>query len=244
MLAADDFNVQKDPEVSKIIQKDYYIGKFHDLEFEGQKYPAGFKISFFQNVVHENPNGGRYDFDKLPKMPYMTRLQYTKFKNKILRLLKSLVPDIMDDSSFSPKLAEEWIKCRYVESCHYEQENTDFDLRSLDGQTVEPYNGMDRDKKTIRNGEIKYFRGHDGYLYRGRVYHDLNNMWWVITDKYTVRKIAAFELFDLAPGDKRGRLAPLRIPPEYKERKQMISQSTTKELISELQKRGLKVKIQ
>lgn len=244
MLAADGFNVQRDPDVDKIIRKDYYIGKFHDLEFEAKKYPNGFEIGFFQNVVYENPNGGRYDFDKLSKMPYMIRLQYTKFKNKILRLLKSLVPDIMDDSSLSPKLAEEWIKCRYVESCHHEQKNTDFDLRSLDGQTQEPYNGLDRDKKTIHNGEIKYFRGRDGYLYRGRVYHDLNNMWWVITDKYTARRAAAFELFDLAPGDKRGRLAPLRIPSEYTERKQAISQSTAKELVSELRKRGLKVKIQ
>lgn len=244
MLAADGFDVQNDPEVAEIIRKNYYIGKFHDLEFEAEKYPNGFEIGFFQNVVYENPNGGRHDFDKLSKMPYMIRLQYTKFKNKILRLLKSLVPDIMDDSSLSPKLAEEWIKCRYVESCHHEQKNTDFDLRSLDGQTQEPYNGLDRDRKTIRNGEIKYFRGRDGYLYRGRVYHDLNNMWWVITDKYTARKAAAFELFDLAPGDKRGRLAPLRIPSEYTARKQAISQSTAKELISELRKRGLKVKIQ
>ena len=103
---------------------------------------------------------------------------------------------------------------------------------------------MDRDKKTIRNGDIKYFRGRDGYLYRGRVYHDLNNMWWVITDKYTVRKAAAFELFDLGPDDKRGRLARVRIPPEYLEKKKIIEQSTTKELAAELRRRGLKVKIQ
>lgn len=244
MLAADGFDVQADPDVDKIIRKDYYIGKFHELEFEAKKYPNGFEIGFFQNVVYENPNGGRYDFDKLSKMPHMTRLRYTKFKNKILRLLGSLVPDIYDDSTLSPKLAEEWIKCRYVESCHHEQKNTDFDLRSLDGQTQEPYNGLDRDRKTIRNGEIKYFRGRNGYLYRGRVYHDLNNMWWVIINKFEVKKIAAFELFDLAPGDKRGRIAPLRIPPEYTSRKQAVSQSATKELVAELRKRGLKVKIQ
>lgn len=99
-------------------------------------------------------------------------------------------------------------------------------------------------KKTIRNGEIKYFRGRNGYLYRGRVYHDLNNMWWVIINKFEVKRVAAFELFDLAPGDKRGRIAPLRIPPEYISRKQAVSQSATKELVAELRKRGLKVKIQ
>ena len=110
----------------KFIRKDHYIGKFHELEFEAKKYPNGFEIGFFQNVVYENPNGGRHDFDKLSKMPHMTRLRYTKFKNKILCLLGSLVPDIYDDSTLSPKLAEEWIKCRYVESCHHEQKKHGF----------------------------------------------------------------------------------------------------------------------
>lgn len=244
MLAADGFDVQKDPEVHKIIRRDYYIGKFHDLEFAARKYQNGFEIEFFQNVNFENPNGGRHDFDKFSKMPRMIQLYFVKFKNKIVNLLKSLVPDICDNSTLFPKLAEEWIKCRYVESCHHEQENTDFDLRSLDGQTQPPYNGMDRDKKIIRNGEIKYFRGRNGYLYRGRVYHDLNNMWWVIVNKYSVKKVAAFELFDLAPGDERGRVAPTRIPPEYVARKQAISQSATKELVAELRQRGFNVKIQ
>ena len=176
-------------------------------------------------------------------MPYMIQLQYKKYMNQLIRLLKGIT-DVKDVTSRSPKLAEEWIKCRYVESCHHEQKNTDFDLRSLDGQTQEPYNGLDRDRKTIRNGEIKYFRGRDGYLYRGRVYHDLNNMWWVITDKYTAKRAAAFELFDLGPNDKRGRLAPLRIPPEYLAKKKTIEQSTTKELAAELRRRGLKVKFQ
>ena len=68
MLAADGFDVQADPNVDKIIRKDHYIGKFHELEFEAKKYPNGFEIGFFQNVVYENPNGGRYDFDKLSKV--------------------------------------------------------------------------------------------------------------------------------------------------------------------------------
>ena len=71
----------------------------------------------------------------------------------------SLVPDIYDDSTLSPKLAEEWIKCRYVESCHHEQKNTDFDLRSLDGQTQEPYNGLDRDKKQSGTGKLNISAG-------------------------------------------------------------------------------------
>ena len=72
----------------------------------------------------------------------------------------------------------------------------------------------------------------------------MNNMWWVIVNKFSVKRVAAFELFDLAPGDNRGRVAPSKIPPEYLARKQAISQSATKELIAELRQRGLNVKIQ
>ena len=244
MLGAEGFNVCMDPDVDKIIRRDHWIGKRGDLEFHAEKYPGGFKIEFFQNVVHENSHGGRFDFNKLQKMPYMIRLRYQKYMNQLIRLLKYLV-DVEDTTTRSPKLAEEWIKCRYVEEWYHEQKDTNFDLHSLDGQTPpESYNGLDRDKKQLHNGEIKYFRNHNGYLFRGRVYHNCNNMWWVIVDKFTVTNIANFELFDLGPEEKRGRLARARIPAAYLEKKKAIEQSKTKELAAELRRRGLKVKIQ
>ena len=63
-------------------------------------------------------------------------------------------------------------------------------------------------------------------------------------DKFTVTNIANFELFDLGPEEKRGRLARARIPAAYLEKKKAIEQSKTKELAAELRRRGLKVKIQ
>lgn len=244
MLGAEGFSTEKDPDVDQIIRSDYWIGKRGDLEFCANKYPNGFKIEFFQNVVCENPNGGRYDFDKFQKMPHIIRLQYQKYINQLVRLLKCLA-DVEDVTSKPPKLAEEWIKYKYVESCHHEQKDTHFSLRSLDGQqTQPPYNGLDRNKKQLHNGDIKYFRNYNGYLFRGRIYHNLNNMWWVIVDKYTVRNVASFELFDLGPDDKRGRLARVRIPAEYLERKKAIEKSTTKELAAELRRRGFKIKMQ
>ncbi len=240
MLAAEGFNVQQDPDVDKIIRRDYWIGKRGDLEFDAQKYPNGFKVQFFQNVVYENQSGGRYDFDKLEKMPYLIRLQYKKYMNKIIELLKTLV--VVDDkTSRRPKLAEDKIKYYYAESCHHEPKDTNFDLRSLDGLTQPTYNGLDRDKKELHNGDMKYFRNISGYLSRGVVYHNLNNMWYVITDKYTVRNVAAHELFDLAPDDFRGRKVKAKIPKEYQERRDAISRTKTKELIAELRNRGLKV---
>ena len=162
----------------------------------------------------------------------------------ILKKIKELVAslgDFEDCTRLYPKDAEEWIKCRYAEEWHHEQKDTNFNLRDLDGQEQPSYNGRDRDGKTLRNGEIKYFRYYDGYLRRGRIYHNINNMWWVIANKTEVRNVACFELFDLTPEDKRGRKARAKIPEEYTARRKAIGETKTKELISELRRRGVKV---
>lgn len=241
MLRNEGFVIENAKSVSKIIRKDYFIGRRGDLEISANRFPRGFDIEFFQNVSFENPNGGRYDIEKFQKMPYLIRLQYIKYMNKIVRIVNQIEDLAPDQSKTNPKLAEEWIKARYVESWHHEQTDMNFNLEDLDGQEQQNYNGLDRDKKILRNGDVKYFRSWNGYLYRGRIYHNINNMWWVIVDKYTVRNIAAFELFDLSPEDYRGRQKEPVLPNEYKERRKAIEATSTKELVNELKRRGKKV---
>lgn len=237
MLRNEGFEIEKDKNVPKIIRKSHFVGRRGDLEFYAERYPRGFRIEFFQNVNFENPNGGRYDFEKFQKMPYLIRLQYIKYMNKIVRIMNQLEDLAPDQSRLNPKLAEEWIKSRYVEEWHHEQKNMNFNLTDTDGKEQPSYNGLDRDKKVLRNGDIKYFRHWNGYLYRGRIYHNINNMWWVIVDKYTVTNIAAFDLFDLGPEDFRGRQKKPVIPKEYQERRKAIEATSTKELVNELKRR-------
>ena len=204
MLKREGFFVEKDQEISKIIRKNYFAGKRKDLEFKAERYPAGFRITFFQNVYYENKSGGYYDFYKYEKMPYLIKLQYKKYMEKIKQMLKTLDPTVEDHTTVIYKLAEDQIKARYVSSWWQEQKDMNFSLSDLDG--IHPkYNSTDRDGKSIKNGDIKYFRDFNGYLRRGRIYHDINNIWNVIVDKYTVDKVACFELFDLSPEDFRGR---------------------------------------
>ncbi len=49
----------------KLFEKSHFVGRRGDLEFYAERYPRGFRIEFFQNVNFENPNGGRYDFEKI-----------------------------------------------------------------------------------------------------------------------------------------------------------------------------------
>ena len=252
-LEREGFVVEQDPETRaryKSIAKDHWYGRRGDLEFDARKFPAGFEIEFYQNVVHENTHGGKYDFNKLEKMPYLIRLQYTKYMGIVVETLKTLV-EVKDITKPVGKTAEEKIVIDL--SCSFWiLPDKDFDIHKLDG--TDPGEGYvwggypgatkDRDGKLVKNGDIKYFRHwRSGYLMRGKVYYRANQQFWVITDKNNVEIVySANNLFDPTPEDFiLPRKAPNRAPKEYKNRRSAIDESKDKELIAELRRRGLKV---
>ena len=238
------FQVGRDPYIEenfKILSKDRWYGRKGDLEFKAERYLAGFKLEFFQNVIIKNPAGGYYDFDKYSKMPYMTKLMFRNEVRHIKAFLESL--ECVDDSRPVHKYAADKIKYSFVESPHFPQKTMEeFELSDLDGQTREKYNNNDRDKKTIFNGQIKYYRDWNGRLARGRVYRNLNNMWWVILNAYDYTIKADFELFDPTPEDYLVRRKKHEVKPkEYLLKREQISAAKTKELVNELKRRGIKV---
>jgi len=254
-LEREGFAVEQDPETRaryKSIAKDHWYGRRRDLEFVARKYPNGFEIEFFQNAVHENPNGGRYDFDKLEKMPYLIRLQYTKYMGIVVETLKSLV-EVKDITKPVGKTAEEKIVIDL--SCNFWMlPDKDFDIHKLDG--TDPGEGYgwggypgktkDRDGKLVKNGDIKYFRHWwTGYLMRGRVYYRANQQFWAITDQNNVELVQhANMMFDPTQEDYScPRKAQNRAPEEYKKRRAAIDETKDKELIAELRRRGLKVRV-
>lgn len=178
------FLIENDPKVDKLIRTDYYIGRKGDLKFHSHKYPRGFEIEFYQDINFVNRNGGRYDFDKYQKMPYLIKKQFDLEMKHIKKLLTSL--DYEDKSK--PAFKNSMDEVMYI-------------LNSSDrhwrNDKIERYNATDKDGKLIENGQVKYFRDHKGVLQRGIVYHNINNMWWVIINKHEFRNIACFYFFDL-----------------------------------------------
>lgn len=239
------FRVGRDPRIEqhyKILTKDHWYGRKGDLEFKAERYPAGWKIEFFQNIVFENKAGGYYDFDKYKKMPYLIKLL---FRNEVRHIKQFLIQfGYQDVSDPIYKLASDRIKAKYVESWHYPQKSMDeFQLEDLNGQT-DPYsyNHLDRDKKIIYNGQVKYFRDWNGRLVRGIVYHNINNMWWVILNDYKYTNKADFELFDPTEADfKARRVKEDRKPKKYLDRKEKLQEVSPRELINELKRRGFKI---
>jgi hypothetical protein len=243
-MASRGFQIGRDPRIQKdykCLNKDHWYGRKGDLEFKASRYPAGWKIEFFQNIFFENSNGGEYDFDKYQKMPYLIKLLFRNELRHIRDFLLELgCPDVTKPIYTT---AEDKIKHGYVESWDHPQKDVNFDLWNIPTRDdIGDYNRRDRDKKLLNNGELKYFRDFSGYLARGMTFHNINNMWWVITDRNTKRNLADFELFDPTPIDfVQRRKKRDRKPESYLKRRAEIEKTKTSELVRELRRRQISV---
>lgn len=56
-------------------------------------------------------------------------------------------------------------------------------------------------------------------------------------NRYELKNVAGFQLFDLSENDKRGRLKKHTPPREYLIRREQLTKASAKELINELNKR-------
>lgn len=244
MLEAEGFMMLKDPEVSrqfKLISKNYWYGKRGELEFTARKYPNGFEIEFFQNVIFDNPNGGRYDFDKLAKMPHLIRLQYMVYMRKIIEKLKTLT-EVKETTVPRAKNAVDKIKIDLVYNWRLFSD-MNFDLTTMNHEP-ESYYGKDRDGKIIHNGDLKYFRQRrNGYISRGRVYYRANMQWWAVINEREAVIVNNSDLFDDFPSGEPARMAPDRTPEDFKklQQKRERRKAAAVKLIEELERRGVRI---
>jgi len=186
------FKIQSDQRIKRdfpILEKDHFEGEKGNLKFKAKKYPTGFSINFYQEVNTVNRNGGEYDFDKFKKMPYLIKLRF----QVELKYMKELLIEegYVDDSEPSFKYAFDRVMFLIKNCSHYKEG------KELPGYEISHYNAKDKDGKIIRNREVKYFRDRKGRLQKGTVYHNINNMWWTILNKYEYTNIASFKFFDL-----------------------------------------------
>lgn len=234
------FYVGEDKEIKKrypILNEDHKAGGFGNLRFKAEYSMNTFHITFYQDIKHENIHGGYYDFDKYEKMPYLIQKRYDWTAEKLLAYFQNRGYQI--EFARNTCKGEAFIINDYIKSWHHPQKQW-FLLSEIEGMpdaNGQGENGMDRDRKQIKNGDVKYARDWSGYLMRGRVFHNANNMWWMLLPDGTVRNIACFALFDLQETDRRGRKKYPRIPQDYAERKKQLSLCSTKELERELKRR-------
>lgn len=190
------FIIQTDRRILKefpILADSHWEGEKNDLLFKAEIYPTGFKIEFYQEINSKNPYGGYYDFNKLEMMPYLIRCEFIITRKYICEMIEQEGFVNVAEPEFKYSIDKVMHK---IKSCwHYE------DGKELPGYVFPSYNSTDKNGKQLRNGQVKYFYGYKRRLMRGTIYHNINNMWWVVINKFEYTNVAAFDFFDIEPGN-------------------------------------------
>jgi len=157
------------------------------------------KIKFWSDAARRNnPNGPRYDFDKFDRMPYLDQKRFLLERQKIIDWLtgecRATITRPVNRKSH--RAALDYIAAQYAESWH-----SDRDL----GRPVCTCasNARSADGGAVTHGCTVWFRGHDGRWRRGQALYNINNMWWVVENRFSWRNLACFELHVEQPADLR-----------------------------------------
>lgn len=235
------FRVILDQSVPHSIRPMYRYGKWGLLECRLHVFPRGFDIKFYQNVNIINGNGGQYDFNRGALMPYLVHKQMELTINRLLEsvnaVFKSSVTVVDRPYLATDAIVQHFQQSSFTKNKIQSVEEIESTMREYDFK----FNSEDRDGKIIKCGETKYFRcGITGRLYRGIVYHNINNMWWVLINDTTYRNVAAFHLFDPRPDDyARRRFKTGQPPKSYIETQEALQNASPKALRKALKAKSL-----
>jgi hypothetical protein len=186
LLRQEGFRVTLDRSVHQRIRKHYHAGRRGDVLFASEAHGVHCKFEFYEDVIRDNKAGGRYHFDKMAKAPYLWRLKVTLLHRKIGGLLHSL--GFKDRTDEKPRDAFHEMQLHRTSLEAFHGPRLWADMRHN-------YNVEDGEGREIKDGEKRWFYERNGRLMRGECWHHINNMWWVIVDRYDLRNIAAFDLF-------------------------------------------------
>lgn len=223
-----------------ILSKWHKYGECGDLKASIEIFPAGFRFEFYHefNVTHSS--GGKYEFHKWERAPYLLRLQFIKTANAIIKKLQAVMPCRIDEVDNELRGAAFIVKQFQSHSFAPKNQITDVtQIPSFMSSYDLTQNNNDRDKKKIVCGDTKYYRSErTGRLVRGQAWHNINNMWWVILPSGEVRNEASWRLFDPTPADfAQRRVMPAKIPKGRQEQLSSLSSLPTYDLKRELKRR-------
>lgn len=167
------------------------------------------EVELWQDVANiTHVNGGRYEFNKMEKMPNRLRLQCIATLRALAGFLRQRhgytldLPEIgARDLSAAGIDTEAWVMERLTKSGHYKPELGraewwgDYNRKSGDGVLLE-------------HGQPVWFRDDAQRWARGRAFYDLNNNWIVIVGRASVAWVSAHNLFANRPVNLRGRSNP------------------------------------
>jgi hypothetical protein len=176
----------------------------------------GIKFEMWQDLTpSENSNGGRYDFNKEARMPYVLRLEMERTRRRIRDYLCNVFAgyafNARSGAGRSAKLgfmhldAMEWIAECYRTSYHFKGDWAKYVALNATPGMAGCFNGNRRtaDGVLLEHGQPVWCFDYRGRIQQGTAYYNINNMWWVALGRYDVTNKASFELYAACPANPR-----------------------------------------
>ena len=197
------WHVGQDPDIHKhyrCLDKNHrYCTHPSRLEAKLETSGRTLHLCFFQsfaNITHRS--GGFYEFDKLPRMPYLLRLRTVATLSFVAEWLCREFgyggPGITRKALLlGPEaLTNREIISERMKGAHW----------SRDDDKIDSYNRGTKDG-ALHVGERVFFTDSKGRWMTGTVEYHINNMWWVLWGDKGLRNMASFELQHSPPDNPR-----------------------------------------
>lgn len=157
------------------------------LQCDAQFYPAGMKFECYQDVVFENPNGGRYDFRKVSKMPFLIRMRWKHLMGLLREYFVSKGFGERENRRAGGTPLEQfnagwnyWHNGK--ESVRFKRDETGWP----DASELQHWQQLSADRVQITQGVLAYSKTHRHRWVCGRLYGGINGMWLMYDAKNNV----------------------------------------------------------
>ena len=169
-------------------------------DLHGELSVSGRHIEFnmWQDVTpSENPNGGRYDFNKKERMPYALRLEM----ERTLRRIRDYLCNVFAGYTFKecePVMG--LLGVTAVEKAKHDRMTSGHYKPALDRAEISmTSNAIARDGGTIQHGAQVWALDHKGRVITGTAFYSLNNQWQIVTGRYGLTYCHTGEIFTQPP---------------------------------------------
>lgn len=198
------YNMRQDEEHDKqyaCLSRYHRIGNKDELQCILKQTGRCIELEFYQDVynIDRKDGQGRYCFNKFERMPYLMQLEFRRTINRLTKYLQNVFGyQLKTKTGKSAKCgpgaltAYEWIKQDWESCSHYSPE---VGHRAISGD----YNRKTADGQLLQHGQRCYTTDRKGRVITGTAYHNINNMWWVVSGKYGWDNKACFEIYAVAP---------------------------------------------
>lgn len=153
------------------------------------------------NITH--PTGGRYEFGKLARMPYLLRKRAELELWHIVAFLQATLGYPLHNSNHRRKGETEaaWVDRHTRDSWHYKPELGRCDWHS-------DYNRQSGDGHLLEHGQVAWWRDGKGRWLRGIALYNLNHMWWFLHSGSELTNQCCGYLYANQPADLRSKRHP------------------------------------